>query len=86
MPPRYCVEGLHTTMYLLNRLPTKTAKHKLASRSAKCVLLGYSTNYKGYRCLNLSTNRIIVSRHVVFNEADFSFSASSPLTNELAIF
>jgi hypothetical protein len=117
LPAQYWVEGLHTTTYLLNRLPTKTiqaicpyvalfgtipscdhlrvfgcacypnitatAPHKLAPRSTKCVFLGYSSNHKGYRCLDLSTNRIIISRHVTFDEADFPFSVSPHLTNNL---
>ncbi|WVZ71260.1 hypothetical protein U9M48_019869 [Paspalum notatum var. saurae] len=42
-----------------------TAHHKLAPRSAKCVLLGPPSNHKGYRCLDLATNRVITSRHLV---------------------
>jgi hypothetical protein len=42
-----------------------------------------SSNHKGYHCLDLSANRIIISRHVTFNEADFPFSASPHLTNNL---
>lgn len=43
-----------------------TAAHKLAPRSAACVFLSYPSDHKGYRCLDLSTNRIIISRHVIF--------------------
>jgi hypothetical protein len=109
LPGRYWAEGLHTTTYLLNRLPTKaiqvvcshialfgsppsyehlrvfgcacypntaaTAPHKLAPRSTRCVFLGYSSDHKGYRCLDLYTNRLIVSRHVVFYDS-FPLAAS----------
>jgi hypothetical protein len=51
-----------------------------------CVFLGYSADHKGYRCLDLTTNNIIVSRHIVFDEAYFPFSASPRLTNDLDIF
>jgi hypothetical protein len=37
-----------------------TAPHKL-SHVPPGVFLGYSTNHKGYRYLNLSTNRLIIS-------------------------
>jgi hypothetical protein len=46
------------------------AAHKLAPRSTRYVFLGYSTDHKGYWCLDL-TNNIVVSRHVVFDQADF---------------
>jgi hypothetical protein len=58
--------------------------HKLSPRSKTCVFLGYSSVYKGYKCLDLSTNRIYVSRHVIFDETAFPFkdqqgsSQSSP--------
>jgi hypothetical protein len=115
LPGRYWAEGLHTTVYLLNRLPTKTISaacphvalfgntpsyehlrvfgcacypniattvpHKLTPRSIRCVFLGYSADHKGYRCLDLSTNHLIVSRHVVFDEGSFPLSASPSLTD-----
>jgi hypothetical protein len=51
-----------------------TASHKLAPRSAACVFLGYPTSHKGYRCFDLSTRRIIISCHVVFDETCFPFA------------
>ncbi|WVZ83541.1 hypothetical protein U9M48_030678 [Paspalum notatum var. saurae] len=51
-----------------------TASHKLAPRSTRCVFLGYSAHHKGYRCLDLSSNRIIISQHVVFDESSFPFA------------
>jgi len=35
--------------------------HKLAPRSSTCVFLGYPSSQKGYRCLDLSTCKLIVS-------------------------
>jgi hypothetical protein len=115
LPGRYWVEGLHTAVYLLNRLPMKTisaacphvalfgsapsyehlrvfgracypniaatAPYKLAPRSIRCVFLGYSADHKGYRCLDLSTHRLIVSRHVCFDEHNFPLAVSPNLTD-----
>jgi hypothetical protein len=47
------------------------------------VFIGYSPEHKGYRCLDLSTNRIVISRHVVFYEDCFPIAASPPLTNDI---
>jgi hypothetical protein len=51
-----------------------TAPHKLAPRSALCIFLGYSAHHKGYRCLDPTSNRIIISRHVLFDESAFPFA------------
>jgi hypothetical protein len=53
-----------------------TSPHKLAPRSAPCVFLGYPSSHKGYRCLDMATRCIIISRHVIFNESVFQFSAA----------
>ncbi|KAL4588677.1 hypothetical protein LXL04_001570 [Taraxacum kok-saghyz] len=58
--------------------PNIDAPHKLSPRSAPCVFLGYPTNHKGYRCLNLDTNKIVISRHVVFDETVFPFGSMTP--------
>jgi hypothetical protein len=60
-----------------------TTSHKLAPRSTACVFLGYPSSHKGYRCLDLATKRIIISRHVVFDETLFPFSAVSSSTSDL---
>jgi hypothetical protein len=54
-----------------------TSPHKLAPRSIACVFLGYPSTHKGYRCLDLCTRRIIISRHVVFDEFVFPFAKES---------
>ena len=56
---------------------SSVAPHKLSPRSSLCVFLGYSSDHKGYRCLDLHSNRIIVSRHVVFDETLFPFTEMS---------
>ncbi|KAM1941804.1 hypothetical protein ACFX13_029341 [Malus domestica] len=46
---------------------------KLDGKSTHCVFLGYSLQHKGYRCLDIQTQRIYISRHVLFNEGHFPF-------------
>lgn len=59
---------------------TAATAHKLAPHSTH-VFLGYSSDHKGYCCLDRSSNRIIISQHVVFDEVAFPFAASHGLTN-----
>jgi hypothetical protein len=60
----------------LTRLPPRNIR-----RSTRCVFLGYSADHKGYCCLDLSTNRLIVSRHLIFDEDNFPLAASPSLTD-----
>jgi hypothetical protein len=58
-----------------------TAPHKLSPRSTRCLFLGYSPNHKWYHCLDLVSHRILISRHVVFDEDMFPLAGSSPPTD-----
>lgn len=51
--------------------------HKLSHRSTPCLFLGYPTSHRGYRCMDLKTNRIFLSRHVVFDESTFPQAQNS---------
>jgi transposase InsO family protein len=116
LPARFWAEGLHTSTYLLNCLPstaypaptphqalfgtpprydhlrvfgcacypntTATAPQKLAPRSTLCVFLGYSPDHKGYRCFDLSSRRVLISRHVVFDEFFFPYSTTTPPSSD----
>jgi hypothetical protein len=59
-----------------------TVSHKLAPHSTRCAFIGYFPDHKGYRCLDISTNRVVITRHVIFDEASFPFAASPHLTND----
>jgi hypothetical protein len=73
--PHYALFGVAPTYTHLRVFGCKcypnlssTTPHKLVPRSTLCVFLGYSDHHKGYRCLDIHSNKIIISRHVVFNE------------------
>ena len=53
-------------------------KHEFHSK--QCVFLGYSSMHKGYKCLHVPTNRVYISRDVVFDENLFPFAALPPPT------
>lgn len=48
-------------------------RSKLDFKSEKCVLLGYS--FTGYRLWNISKEKIVVSRNVIFNENELYFKS-----------
>lgn len=56
---------------------SSTAPHKLAPPSSLYIFLSNSLEHKGYRCLELQSNCILISRHVVFDESFFPFSDMS---------
>ena len=51
---------------------------KLSPRSRMCIFLGYSFEYKGYRCYDLTSRHLRVSRHVTFLEYTPYFSSPTP--------
>jgi histone deacetylase 1/2 len=53
--------------------------YKLDFRSSPCVFLGYNTSHLGYRCLDLSSKRIYLARHVRFHENVFPFDKSEQI-------
>ncbi|GJV31640.1 ribonuclease H-like domain-containing protein [Tanacetum coccineum] len=48
-------------------------EHKLGARATPSIYLRHASNHRGYRCLDLNTNKIIISRHVTFDETVFPF-------------
>ncbi|KAM2436022.1 hypothetical protein PS1_025908 [Malus domestica] len=45
--------------------------HKLEPKTSECIFLGYAAQYKGFICFNPKDNKLIVSRHVLFDECQF---------------
>ena len=48
-------------------------QNKLQPRSKQCVFLGFAVGYKGVVCYDLSSNKLVLSRHVVHDENTFPF-------------
>jgi histone deacetylase 1/2 len=49
-------------------------RHKLDFRSKCCIFIGYSIAHQGYKCLDVTTRKIFISRHVVFDESIYLYT------------
>ncbi|GKV50619.1 hypothetical protein SLEP1_g57319 [Rubroshorea leprosula] len=83
-PPKY--DHLRTFGCACYPNMSATTPHKLAPRFTLCIFLGYPAHHKGYRCLDLATNKIIISRHVVFYETSFPYTYTAPVSSPLPHF
>lgn len=52
-------------------------EHKIDFCSKTCIFLGYNISHQGYKCLDLATGKIYVSRHVIFDEFLFPYQKES---------
>nr|GEW73601.1 hypothetical protein [Tanacetum cinerariifolium] len=59
-------------------LPLHLSTAQTSPRTTPSIFLGYPYNHRGYRCLDLNTNKIIISRHVTFDEIVFPFGSMTP--------
>ena len=50
-----------------------TERRKLDEKAQRMCFIGYSKNPKGYRLIDMNTDKIVLRRDVVFNETDFRF-------------
>lgn len=56
--------------------------HSIATIRLKwCVFLGFSNLHHGFKCLNISTNKIFISRHVIFDDTSFLFASRATQSN-----
>lgn len=66
-----------------------TATYKLSPHSSAYAYLGPLSDHRDHRCLDLITQRLITSRHVVFDEYHFlyaNFQSPSPPLNMTILF
>lgn len=78
--PDYSV--LRTVGCLCFPITPNAQRTKLQSVSTRCVFIGNSTMHKGYKCKDLSSGKITISRHVLFDENSFPFQSSSKATHK----
>lgn len=57
------------------------ATDKLTPRSIPCVFMGYSSQYKGYRCLDPTTSHIYITRYARFDESTYPFVGTNSITD-----
>jgi hypothetical protein len=46
-----------------------------------CLFLGYSTTQNAYKCIDLSANKLYLSRRVLFDESHSPFHALTPASS-----
>ena len=79
-------ENLHTFGCVCFMHLPPPYRNKLTAQSMRCAFLGYSVNQKGYLCFDPHTNRIHISRNVVFLENQCFFPMfSSTSSNTFAL-
>ncbi|RVX07972.1 hypothetical protein CK203_014736 [Vitis vinifera] len=76
LPTKFWAEAASTTIYFLNRLPTKAAKKQTPFKAwfgyqpKMRIFIEYSDTSKAYRIYLPQTNKIVVSRDVKFLETE----------------
>lgn len=56
-------------------------RHKLTAQSARCAFMGYSAGQKGFLCYDAVTNRLSMSRNVIFFEHEYYFQQHVSCSN-----
>jgi hypothetical protein len=57
----------------------KQQRGKLNSKSTQCILLGWDSSTKGYRCYSPDTRKIIISWDIHFDESYIPAAHSNPV-------
>nr|GEW39917.1 ribonuclease H-like domain-containing protein [Tanacetum cinerariifolium] len=76
-----CDHGGEFDNYAFHKLfHDNDTNHKLGPRATPFIFLGHAANHFGYHCLDLNTNKIIIFRHVTFDETVFPFPSTKSTT------
>lgn len=65
---------LASSVLILKPLTFNLKRSKLHERAKPCIFLGYSESQKGYKILDIDTNKIVsLARNVIFHEKRFPY-------------
>ncbi|KAM1626584.1 hypothetical protein ACFXTN_013569 [Malus domestica] len=56
-------------------------QNKLQPRSKQCFFLGFAAGYTGVVCYDISSNKLVLSRHVIHDENTFPFKSPKQLSS-----
>jgi hypothetical protein len=97
--PYFMLHGNHPTYSSLRVFGSKcfpytwdTKQNKFDPKTILCIFVGFSDKHKGYKCFHPPSKKMLISRHVVFDESSFPYKqklqnyiTSSP-THVMSIF
>jgi hypothetical protein len=56
--------------------------NKLQPKSKPCIFIGYSSTQNAYKCMDIHSSQIYISKHVVFDETIFPYTASTSMSSQ----
>ena len=88
----FCVTPKYTNLHVFGCLCypwlQPYTSHKLDPKCHPCVFLGFSSQHHASKCLDISNNKIYLSRYVTYHETTFPFQThlSNPPSNLGSLF
>ncbi|RVW59275.1 Retrovirus-related Pol polyprotein from transposon TNT 1-94 [Vitis vinifera] len=83
VPRRFWAEAMKTVAFVINRLPQQS---KMDKKVVRCVLVGYDSQRKGWRCCDPTTGKCYTSWNVVFDESSSWWSSEKEILPDSDVF